>query len=340
MIVITDLLKGPFDEGAKIATRNLIEQIEVVAESYVISINTTHTLSCVDKVLWLNKLLFSLPFYKSIQENNGKILYVPESSATLFSFVRAKLLNFFTGKDVYLMALQPRKYSSITKCLVKSIQPNRVITQSNMTGGYLTELGIKNTILPLGVDDKKYRELDLFQKELLRKKNRIEPEKIVLLHVGHIQKSRNLDWLIYVKNSNPELEILIVVSAYNQDDEGIYTKLIKAGIRIVREYTPNMEELYNLADYYVFPVLRNDGAIATPLSVLEAMACNLPIITTRFGSLPDTFSEANDFHYVNSAQEITEIVGRQRVTACKNREKISPFTWEEIAKKLVGLLDA
>jgi glycosyltransferase involved in cell wall biosynthesis len=340
MIIITDILQEPFDEGAKIATRNLVENIKFTNTAFTVSINSLSRLPFIDAYFQLNKLLFSLIFYKTLRGiQHAKILYIPDASTTLFSIIRAKLINLFSGKDVCILALQPREYSLLTQGIARFIPPKIIVTQSTKSAAYLTRMGIPNTILPLGVDDRKYCEFTSVKKRELRDKYILNQDKKVLLHVGHIQKSRNLDWLTDIKKDNSEIEIIVVGSTYNQDDETTYSELIEAGIRIIKEYTPDMEELYNVSDYYIFPVLRDDGAIETPLSVLEAMACNLPIITTKFGSLPDTFAEDSDFHYVNNAQEIIEIVGKQRVSSCKNREKISPFTWKEIARKLVDIVE-
>ena len=237
------------------------------------------------------------------------------------------------------MSLQPRQYGAISKAIIKFTSPKCIITQSNKTARYLSGLGVRTMILPLGVDDSKFSEFDFTKRKLLRKKYKINNEKIVLLHVGHIQQSRNLDWLVEVKTNCPEVEIIIVGSTYNKNDEELYKTLFDMGIKVIREFTSNVEDIYNLADYYIFPVLRNDGAIETPLSVLEAMACNLPIITTRFGSLPDVFKEDECFHYVHSSDEIVEIIRKPLKNECNNRGKIKLYTWKQIARQFVDFVE-
>ncbi len=67
-------------------------------------------------------------------------------------------------------------------------------------------------------------------------------------------------------------------------------ELRRAGVLLITHYLPEIVELYQAADAYVFPVPPNPAdpsAIDLPLSVLEAAACNLPILATRFGALPD-----------------------------------------------------
>lgn len=341
MIVITDLLRSPIDEGAKVTTYNLLKQFKTYnANTTVLSINGDSSFEFVDNHYYLNKLLLNLSFFKDIsQYSDNSILYIPEASATFFSFIRAKLLYLFTGKDVYVLSLQPRTYRPISKALIKVIPPKLIITQSKTTGRYFSKLGIKNKVLPLGVDDSKYYELDAVAKKELRSKFKIQQERTVLLHVGHVQLSRNLEWMVRVKERLPEIEIIIVGSTYNQDDKELRETLLNKGIRVIGEYSPNMEEIYNLADYYIFPVVQNDGAIETPLSVLEAMACNLPVLTTRFGSLPDVFKEDECFHYVKSSEEIVSILKKGKSINCNNIEKIKPFTWDAIAVRLVEMVE-
>lgn len=340
MIIITDLLKEPFDEGAKISTKYLVENISKGIKTYTVSINSEYRSTFINAYFKINKLLFNPLFYETLKDQqHTSILYIPEASATLFSIIRAKLINYFTGKDVFILALQPREYSLITKHLVSLFSPRCIIAQSLKSASILSNYGVHNAILPLGVDDRKYCSVSAEVKFRIRDKYKIDRTKIVLLHVGHIQHSRNLDWLILVKKANPDLEIVIVGSTYNDDDERLYSRLLRSHIRIIREHIPQMEELYHLSDYYVFPVLSNNGAIETPLSVVEAMACNLPIATTKFGSLPDTFKEDNDFIYVNSVQDILNAINRKRVSPCRNREKIHAFTWETIARKLVDIVE-
>ena len=204
---------------------------------------------------------------------------------------------------------------------------------------YLLDLGLTTSILQMGVDDKKYHEFDLERKKKLRLFYEIQQDKNVVLHVGHIQPSRNLEWLIQIKEKCPKVEVIIVNSTYSHYDKELYKTLKKKKIRVFKKFIPNMEEIYNLADYYIFPVVNNKGAIEAPLSVLEAMACNIPIITSRFGSLPYTFKQDNHFHYVESSDEIIKIIVESSIGKCNNRNKIDQYTWKNVALSLLKIIN-
>jgi len=340
MIIVTDNLIEPFDEGSKIATSKIIEHIYSRTKPFVISLNSPDHFPYVHNIFKTNNLLCNTSFYKAlIKQKYNNILYIPNASATFFSIIRAKLLNVFTRKNVYILALQPRVYSKLEQLIVKIISPKLIITLSRKTSQYLSQMNIDNKYIHLAVDKDKYFAFDYSKKMELRNKHGIDSSKTVLLHVGHIQPSRNLDWFLELKKNNSDLEIVIVSSSYSQCEQGLYADLINEGVRIIDEYTPDMENIYNLADFYVFPVLSHAGAIETPLSVLEAMACNLPVITTRFGSLEDTFEADEDFFYVQSSAEIVDIINNRKKTECNNRKKMLPFTWERIADQLVKVIE-
>jgi glycosyltransferase involved in cell wall biosynthesis len=202
----------------------------------------------------------------------------------------------------------------------------------------LESLGVKTHTLPLGVDNKRYCPCGNHEQSDLRSKYSLPASGTVLLHVGHIKRTRNIEWLIEVKRKLPDMSILVVGSTTTIQDEGFRVLIEKEGLIVRREYIPKIEELYQLADCYVFPVLKYNAAIETPLSVLEAMATNLPILTTRFGSLPDTFHENDHFKFINGPDDIVEALRNGFPEHCNNREKIYPFTWEAIADRLHQLV--
>jgi glycosyltransferase involved in cell wall biosynthesis len=110
-------------------------------------------------------------------------------------------------------------------------------------------------------------------------------------------------------------------------------------VRVIDTYLSKVEEIYQAADVYVFPVQDDGSAIATPMSVLEAMACNLPVITTRFGALPRLFpNEGSGLVYINNEPELRSAVddvladGRPAV---ETRQLVLSFDWAAIADAMI-----
>ena len=339
MIIVTNILNHPFDEGSKVSVFSIIQSYKKKHTCEIIDVNGNCELPFKVIKFRLNKLLFNYKFYGHVKYASGKnVLYIPNSSITPATFVRAKLLNIFTSKNISILSLQPIAYNIFNRFMISMIRPKKVITQSLRLANQLEGMGIKTSILPLGVDDKKFHERDCNKIKELRKKYSINLDQKIILHVGHIKKNRNIKWFVKVKKCLPNINILIIGSTSTYQEKAIRCTLEGMGIIVIRDYIPLIEEIYQLADYYAFPVQNRKAAIETPLSVLEAMATNLPILTTRFGSLNETFKEDKYFRYINSPEDIIAAIKKGFPDKCNNREKIRPFTWEKIADKLHELI--
>ena len=78
-----------------------------------------------------------------------------------------------------------------------------------------------------------------------------------------------------------------------------------------------------------------------PLSVMEAMSCNLPVISTRFGVLPDTFSGGEVLFFVQKEEELYEKIQeiKHNTPEVRTREKVLPYSWERVIHQLEGIYD-
>jgi glycosyltransferase involved in cell wall biosynthesis len=92
----------------------------------------------------------------------------------------------------------------------------------------------------------------------------------------------------------------MVASTSTPADPEIEASLRAAGVNIVRRYLPDIERYYQAADVYLFPVEQEHGSVEIPLSVLEAMACDTPVVSTRFGGLPELFDDGPGLSYADA----------------------------------------
>jgi glycosyltransferase involved in cell wall biosynthesis len=161
----------------------------------------------------------------------------------------------------------------------------------------------------------------------------------IILHVGHLRSGRNLDALIPLARQ-PGLTV-VVAASHHQSAETPHLRqtLTAAGVVILESYFPNIDELYRLADCYVFPTQSTDSAIATPLSILEAMASNLPVASMRMGALAERFGNSDSLRLVDTADELVAAVLQLVAGRTDTTELDISYSWDAIAGRLVRLID-
>ena len=82
-------------------------------------------------------------------------------------------------------------------------------------------------------------------------------------------------------------------------------------------------------------------AIEIPLSVLEAMATNLPIVTTDFGGLVDLFTEGEGLFICSSEDEFAS-KARQGL-ACeevRTRTMVLGLSWKYVAEMITEAIES
>lgn len=78
-----------------------------------------------------------------------------------------------------------------------------------------------------------------------------------------------------------------------------------------------------------------------PLSVLEAMSCNLPVVTTKFGALPRIFKEGDGLIFVEKKEEFISAVEKIKSAgmSIKTRDNVLQYSWEKIAERMEGVYE-
>ncbi|NVJ64183.1 MAG: glycosyltransferase family 4 protein [Flavobacteriaceae bacterium] len=124
----------------------------------------------------------------------------------------------------------------------------------------------------------------------------------IAVHVGHLRATRGLDRLIETKALlGNQIEIVVVASPYFEPDPDVQERLERAGVWVERGFIPAIADVYRSADLYLFPAPPEaEGAIELPLSVIEAIACGLPIVSTPFGALPRALEAVTGVHFTKS----------------------------------------
>jgi len=321
-ICIISGFKEKPDEGMKIFASKISEELS--KSNDVLHINAKEN-------------IFSFHFWLRLRKFNPQIihLFLRLTPATM------TLLMIFgyccKNSKLVVSVLQPPEKMSILKVIFTFFKPDVILTQSSETEKKFIELDCKTGFLPSGVDTEKFRPVDEGIKKELRRKHGISESKFVVLHVGHINEGRNLEIFKDIRDLNGGIEVIIIGSTNEFNfNRQIYDDLLNAGIYAKREFYENIEEFYQLSDCYVFPTIDSSFAIEIPLSVLEAMGCNLPVISTKFGGLSRIIMNDNDIIFVDSTDDINNAIHqiRLRQSQIESRDVVLNYSWKNIAHNL------
>ncbi len=271
------------------------------------------------------------------------LLYIPKASLTAATFLRLVALSVMAPKArLAVIGLQPRQSRIWTRAFVPVLSSLHVFTQSLKAAATMSALGFRSSCVPPGVDISRFRPVDRAAKAALRATFGLSGDNFTVLHVGHLAASRNLDVLLDVA-ARPRTQVVLVASTSTPQDASLRKRLIEGGVVILDRVVPRVEELYQLADAYVFPVFDPGGAIEMPLSVLEAMACGLPVLSTPFGDLPQLFPAGSGVVFWRSTDELMrglDSLGEKSANSSAVRSAIQPFGWDSTFGKLLGMLEA
>lgn len=312
-----------------------------------VSFHFTEKLSKHHEILPLDlKDVFSKAFWKDIRDFNPQLIHYI-FGPSLRSFVLLKIISFYCpGAKTVMSAMHPY-FSSLSKYLIPPLKPNLVLAQSYEMEGIFKKLGCKTEFLPCGVDTRRFSPDLAMTKDELREKHRINKEKFVILHIGSIKEGRNIQLLEKLQKKNNQ--VVIVGSTSTGINQKTYQQLKGAGCLIWINYFERIEEIYALSDCYIFPVVSKKDimgrhiadSIEMPLSVIEAMSCNLPVITTKFGALPRIFKEGDGLIFAETEEDF--IYGLKEIknggVEVRTREKVLPCSWENVVERLENIYE-
>ena len=314
IVFFSEDLSEPFDEGIK-KTANYVYKI--LTESYdvltICRFCMKEERENIYQINRTNKLLINFELKKVIHKFKPNILiYLPSSSGTFPSFIRLKILSLYSQNTKTIMINLQQKYlKSWQVKILPFIKPDIILSPSQKVINYLRFLNSKKILLPLFIDLEKFKPLYNTDNKLkLREKYNIPRNKYVISHMGHLNWGRNLEALVPLQNKRNQ--VIVVGSSSTPIDapkeEKLKNELIKKGIIVIDEYIPNIEEIYQLSDLYVFPVEFEGGSIGLPLSILEARACGIPVLTTDFGTIQQWFGkEEKGIYYAKSNEFLNSI---------------------------------
>jgi len=195
--------------------------------------------------------------------------------------------------------------------------------------------GVYASFVQIGVDTGRFQPVSPTQKLELRRKYGLPTDQPVALHVGHARPLRGFDWFV---NVGANVARVVVIGKSLGSDQQVVKALRNAGVHVIDQYLAEVQEMYQLSDVYLFPVRDEQAAIGIPLSVLEAMSCNLPVVTTRFGGLPQMLLRGSGLFFAEHEAEFhfnSSTALRMAQSSIETRAQVLPFSWNAMADAIL-----
>lgn len=257
------------------------------------------------------------------------VLYVPGAGLTRNALVRLAALRLIVPRAVSALAVLfgGEGMPPVPRALRAGVG----LFSSRRLAAFGNGAARRAVVIPPAVDLDRFRPTDR-EPAAVRRELGLEPGRPLLLHVGHLRAHRNLKVLAELA-SGEEVQVLVVASPRFEPDPAAERRLVEAGVGVVRRFVPKIERYYQAADAYVFPVADPRGAIEVPLTVLEALACGVPVASTPFGALPDFLPPSEALFYAAPAdlhEAVRSALGATRGAGRALVESLSPRDQAEV----------
>lgn len=267
------------DEGMRKISRQIFEDATYASEKLAVSSRDFCT-------------LMALPRLRRFRPDVLHYITGP----TVYSLLALAMNRRLLGRRVVTVATGTRPYlNAAGRMFLPWFAPDWYLAQARLWQRLFQDAGSRTLDFPNGVDCTRFKPTSPEEVRKLRQELGLVTARKLVLHVGHIRENRNLRALIQAQRSG-RYQVLIVGSPTQSERGPLLADLTAAGCWIHTSYIGNIEHYYQAADIYVFTVQAKPpgvfpanylevGVIDFPLSILEAMACDLPLLTTRLDAV-------------------------------------------------------
>lgn len=206
----------------------------------------------------------------------------------------------------------------------------------------LSDLGIttKKEVARLGVDTKVFVPME--DKAKAKQKLGIDASYKVVGYVGRISKEKNVGALLEaVKRLQEEHKITLLVVGSGTRSE--MKKFATARNTVLPGFVNDVTPYYQAMDIFVMPSLTETTSLAT----LEAMACGIPVITTKVGFLKEYVIPGYNGllspkgNVLTLTIQLRKLLNKRKVRRGMGRNARAiaiAFSWDNAARKIKDIL--
>ncbi|TSC95193.1 MAG: glycosyl transferase, group 1 [Parcubacteria group bacterium Licking1014_1] len=298
----------------------------------------------IPNIKFLGNLIFWFKIFFALKKIKPDIIHCQtiQMGAPCFlfkKFYKKPYIVWCHGFDVYF----PWKFKKIISEIVLN-SADAVIALTNNMKEELQKTCKKNIfVLPNGIDLKKFKG---FSKQAIRDKFKIHFNEKIIIFVGGLRPVKGVKYLIeafkIINKKIPEAKLFLVGDGSERKnlediiEKNNLGKKVNFTGKIINQKIP---EYMIASDIFVLPSL-SEGF---PVVILEAMASELPIVTTKVRGLPEIIEDGENGFLVepkNSEQFAEKVLLlfendelREKISN-NNKEKSKEYDWENIVEKI------
>lgn len=279
------------------------------------------------------------------------------------NFDNEGVMIFNGNRAIYLGSLLPNKYKKIAiqHSSLVDVQDGRIkrllrfLAYKFLVKRYDRLIGVSQNSINLiaksknvhvvhnGVDVENFYPVNLEGKNKLRNKYGFSINDKIILMVGTLTENKGqLEALNVIKELDESYKLILVGTG--PEKKRIEQEIVENNIDnkvILCGQVNDVEKYYKLSDTLLF-LSENEGL---PLTILEAMATGLPILTTNVGGIPEVVEENINGFFINRntphktallIKKLFEDTETLKVISNNNIKKINrEFTLNHCANKLI-----
>jgi phosphatidylinositol alpha-1,6-mannosyltransferase len=285
------------------------------------------------------------------------IVYAQWQSALWHLFRPTLAANYRRLCLVHGRELMKTVFGPLTRPLARRVlnTMDEVLPVSSPVKRLVQQLSVEDRrvrLLPPGVDPRRFRPLAARD---LRSRLGLDGAKVVL-SISRLVRRKNLDGLMRafarVRERFPESVLVIAGEGPERErleSQAMLLPLVPGGrvpVRFLGPVAPEqLVELYNLADVFVLPGKDQNGDIeGFGLTLLEAAACERPVIAGRAGGMVDAVADGHTGLLVDPGNEQALAAGISRLLASPELARqlgragrvrvLQELTWNRCAERL------